>query len=515
MKTVDEIIEIFKGKKETKISIFCGAGISVKSGLPAVSVLLEYILKCLGIERTDIKALKHADGKWSMPFESFMDAFIEHDQNTKLFDIFLLGKPNHNHFLIKRLATHAYLDEVYTTNFDLLIERMFETDPKLKFKVVLENDANAHSNNHGDSYIPIIKLHGTADNSETIRSTIVSITSGVGFENRKKLIRRAFNSISDVLWFWGYSCSDVLDITPTIELMQPNNKTVILLKHDPSIKEIDRAIVVPLDQAGVDHPLRKFNGCMIQVDSDSLVQSILGRECFFVEEAVDPSEWQRIIEEWIDSLEYLHIKYSILCHLFYNTAQYELALKYNGIAIQLNGGKDKRGEGAALSNRGMMLHKTARNAEAINAFRNALEIFNKIEFAFGVATSYNNIGYVYGQMGKVEEGLKHLQAGLDYVEEKTFREAQLCKGYFAKSKGELNIMEGEFTAAEESFNVALDIFQHGYKAEESEVLMLKGKLYRLTGRIEESNEMLSKAITLATKVGYSEVVQKCSHLLSD
>lgn len=514
MKTVDEIIEILKGQKETKVSIFCGAGISVKSGLPDVSVLLEYILKCLGIEQTDIKYLKHTDNKWSMPFESFMDAFIEHDKNTKLFDIFLLGKPNRNHFLIKVLATNACLDEIYTTNFDLLIERMLEIEPKLKFRVILENDTNVHSNDLGDNCIPIIKLHGTANNSETIRSTIMSITSGVGFENRKKLIRKAFNSSSDVLWFWGYSCSDILDITPTIKALQPKNKTIILLNHDPSIKEIDKAIIVPLDQAGVDHPLRKFNGCLIQVDSNLLVQNILGAESCFVEEPVDQSEWQLIIEEWIDSFEYSHIKFSILCHLFYNTAQYELALKYNQNAIQLNRGRDKKGEGAALSNRGMILQKTDRNAEAIKSFWDALAIFNKIEFALGVATSYNNLGYAYGQINNVEEGLNHLQTGLDYVEETTFRESKLCKGYLLKSKGELKLIEGEFQDAEASFNAALDIFQQGYKAEESEILMLKGKLYRLTGKIDESNEILREAITLATKVGYADVVQKSSNLLS-
>jgi tetratricopeptide (TPR) repeat protein len=161
------------------------------------------------------------------------------------------------------------------------------------------------------------------------------------------------------------------------------------------------------------------------------------------------------------------------------------------------------------------LYKTGRNAEAINAFGKALEIFDKIKFAFGVATSYNNLGYVYGQMGRVEEGLDHLHAGLDYVEEKTFREAQLCKGYLAKSQGELYIIKGAFSTAEKSFNEALDIFRQGYKAEEAEVLMLKGKLYKLTGKIKKSNELLSEAISLATKVGCPEVVQKCSHLLSD
>lgn len=515
MWTIDEIIEILKGKNEKKISIFCGSGISARSGLPTVSILLEYILVRLGIEHPDITFLRNADGKWIMPFESFMDVFIEHDKNTMLFNIFLLGKPNRNHLLIKKLAALDFLDEVYTTNFDLLIERIFAADPKIQFKVILENDADTNDKNNTGPCFPIIKLHGTADNVDTIKSTILSITSGEGFENRKKLIRRAFNSTSYVLWFWGYSCSDALDISPTIELIPPNKKTVILLEHDPSIKEINRAIIVPLAQAGSNHPLQKFNGYMVKINSDLLVHNILGKDCNYIEETIDPSEWQDIVEEWIKSFEHNHIKYSILAHLFYHLALYELALKYNELAIKTNNGKDKRGEGAALSNRGMMLFNVGKRDEAINLFRDALKIFKKISYSFGIATSYNNIGHSYGQVGKVEEGLKYIQSGLEYVKKKKFREALLCKGYLLQSRGELEMIEGKFMIAEESFNLALDIFRQGYKAEESEVLMLKGRLYRLIGRIDLSDEIIKEAITLANKVGRCDVAQKCARILTE
>lgn len=119
-----------------------------------------------------------------------------------------------------------------------------------------------------------------------------------------------------------------------------------------------------------------------------------------------------------------------------------------------------------------------------------------------------------GQLGKIEDGFDLLQTGLDYIENNSFKEDLMCKGYFAKSKGELCVKKGDFQGAEENFNLALEIFKKGYKMEEAEVLMIKGEFYRMTGRIEESNELLNDAITLANKVGCSEWVAKCKKILN-
>jgi len=519
MKTIYEITDILSGKKESSITIFCGAGVSVKSGLPTASELLEYILKRLDIEDEDINELKDDSYKWIMPFESFMDAFIEHNQNTKLFEIFLLGKPNHNHYLIKKLANKSSLDKVFTTNFDLLIERMFETEPSLEFKVFLETDIDEYISADND-YIPLIKLHGSADKNESIKSTISSITSGDSFENRKKLIRSAFSSCSDILWVWGYSCSDVLDITPTIQSIQHNNKTVILLQHNPNITDIEKAVVVPLEKSDTNNPFSKFDGYVIHINSDTLVQNIIENEFPLKEKPMNSSQWKRIVDEWVDSFTFEHKKYSILCHLFYNIAKYDLAVKYNNKSIKQNNGIDKRGEGAALSNKSLILDQIGKKKDALKSSYKALEIFNEIKYFFGVATSYNNIGNILGQLGEIEDGFDLLQTGLDYIENNVFKEGLMCKGYFAKSKGELCVKKGDFQAAEENFNLALEIFKNGgYKMEEAEVLMIKGEFYRMTGRIAESiaesNELLNDAITLANKVGCSELVAKCIKILND
>jgi hypothetical protein len=329
MATVEDILGMLRGKRG-RLSLFCGAGISVASGLPTASVLLESILGSLGIEPNDVASLKNLDGTWRMPFEAFMEAFIEHDQNTTLFDIFLLGTPNINHLLIKKLALKGCLGEICTTNFDLLIERMFDAAPSLPLTVVLEN-IHPSTHIHNDHALSLIKLHGTAADHATIRTTIQSIATGDGFDARARLIQRLLTGGSEVLWVWGYSCSDVLDITPAIAAVR-NDKAVILLQHDPGIADLASAVVAPLSHTPSDRPFHGYTGYSVQVDADVLVNELLDRDPYNFEGAIDAGQWEAIVRKWVSSFRHPHIKHSILCHLFYNLAEYNLALKYNAMA---------------------------------------------------------------------------------------------------------------------------------------------------------------------------------------
>jgi tetratricopeptide (TPR) repeat protein len=161
----------------------------------------------------------------------------------------------------------------------------------------------------------------------------------------------------------------------------------------------------------------------------------------------------------------------------------------------------------------LILQQLGRSTEALIAFREALALFELINYPFGVATSYSSIGNVCGHMGRFKEGYDHLELGLRQVANRNFREARLCEGYLLRSRGELNVLEGKFAAAEESYDRALSIFKEGYIAEEAEVTLLKGRLYRLTGRPDDADEMIRQAIALASKVGYAQVALEGARLL--
>ncbi|MFA6579284.1 MAG: hypothetical protein WCU88_09430, partial [Elusimicrobiota bacterium] len=104
------------------------------------------------------------------------------------------------------------------------------------------------------------------------------------------------------------------------------------------------------------------------------------------------------------------------------------------------------------------------------------------------------------------EGYKYLAIGLNYVATHEFAESRLCEGYLRKSRGELNVLDSAFEAADNDYDRALYLFRAGYKAEEAEVLMLKARLYWLMNRRDEARALLHEARELATAVGNREVV---------
>lgn len=512
--TIDEIVQVLRGKRGS-LTILCGAGISIGSGLPAASPLLEAILVTLGIERGDLRKLKTDVGKWCMPFEGFMDAFIEHDQGTtKLFDVFLLGTPCHNHLLMSRLAREGVLTTICTTNFDLLLERALDAPPRVPYRVLLEVDTGLHLHDVPHGVLPIVKLHGSADRKESIRSTLRSIASGHGFRARQRLIRDVFSGPSPNIVVWGYSCSDVLDVTPTLLALEEKPTNVLLVDHDPTVARVQDAVITPLGGTASSHPLHGFRGYRVTVDADVLMQHAYSPMVGSHLDPVRREDWMEIVREWVDELPFLHVRYVILCHIFYKSTQYHSALKYIEKAIGANPGRDNRGAGAALSNRGMILHRLGRNEEALRDFETARSIFESISYWFGVVTSYNNLGYVTGYVGRIEEGRQLLEKGLRLIDAHDFKEARVCKGYLAKSRGELSMLEGRWSAAEESFERALEMFKDGYVAEQADVLMLSGKLRIAAGRAEEAELSLRRAMALAESIGYSSVAEECSRLLA-
>ncbi|MBL0940386.1 MAG: tetratricopeptide repeat protein [Gemmatimonadaceae bacterium] len=478
-----------------------------------VTPLLDACLAALGADDFDIAALRNSSGGWKMPFESFMEAFIEHDKNTTLFGLFLLGMPNRNHYLIKKLASTNRLAVVATTNFDVLIERALADLPNRTFRIVLEHQSTqAYSKNEAE--LPLLKLHGTADDPATIRSTIQSITAGDAFSRRQSLVRSVIAN-SRLLWVWGYSCSDVLDISPAIAASLNDTTEVVLTQHDASVDKLDQALVLPLSVLSESHPFSKFKGYCVRVDSTLLREKIFGDGQIQDTEPIETGEWIAYVRLWIDSFAYPHICFSILCHLFYMAAEYEVALKYNSLTLDASRNTDPRGEGAALSNRGMILFKLNDHVGASEAFQAALEIFSRIVFHFGIVTSYNNIGYLLGHRRRFPEAHAALREGFEYVAANSFPEERLCEGYLRKSQGELYVLDSKLNEADSSYDLALKLFRDGYKAEESEVLMLKAKLRGISLRYEEAMALLQEAEDVATSVGNREVLEACIHLRNE
>jgi NAD-dependent SIR2 family protein deacetylase len=220
-----------------ELAIFCGAGISKNSGLPLANELKQSILEKLLIDKKGMDEVMNSN----LPFEAFMESLSENSDITKILKIFREGNPNRNHILIAKLANNGSLKAILTTNFDLLIEKAFKKEglqENVDFKRYYneEHFAQIDSDELTDK-IGIFKIHGSADDMDSIRTTLKVVASKVLSDRRMRPIKYLFSSGKHKkVLILGYSCSDVFDITPQIQSIVANQKEIIFIEHDNRVR---------------------------------------------------------------------------------------------------------------------------------------------------------------------------------------------------------------------------------------------------------------------------------------
>ena len=140
-------------------SVFCGAGISVNSGIPIVVTLQSYLLRKLGIPDNNIELILNS----GMPFEVFMETINELSDISALLCIFDVGQPNHTHKFLANEIRRGRVSCVLTTNFDCHLETALTEVGLIEgedFRVI--HDEFQSVNLEAESLICplIVKLHG-------------------------------------------------------------------------------------------------------------------------------------------------------------------------------------------------------------------------------------------------------------------------------------------------------------------------------------------------------------------
>ena len=167
---LDEIESLIRGNK---LSVFCGAGISCAppSNLPLANELkLNIVGRLIGFERSQTLV----DKLNKIPLELVIEII---DRNSAKFmpalgKLFHAPRPNRNHVFLARLIATKHLQAIMTANFDTLLEKAISDLSKLSFMVYSTEDAFS-SMKLDDLFHPsIIKIHGTADDIASIRSTV-------------------------------------------------------------------------------------------------------------------------------------------------------------------------------------------------------------------------------------------------------------------------------------------------------------------------------------------------------
>jgi len=543
-----------------EFAIFCGAGISKNSGLPLANELKQSILEKLPIDKKDIDEVMNSN----IPFEAFMETISENTDIPKILDIFEQGVPNTNHILIARLAKNGFLKTIYTTNFDLLIEKALEKEGLIRdknFKVYCDEEqfSRLDFESMDDKIVRVFKIHGSVDNRHSIRTTLKAVASKTPSDRRVSLIRYLFSTGNHRrVLILGYSCSDEFDITPQIQSIEENKKEIIFIDHCKDGTEIED--VGTKEQR---NPFETFPGKRMKCNTDDFLRDLwhsLEKTVGEYEPIQSKLDWEIYLDHWIVSNkgllenDTLNPEYFIASLIFHRISNFEKVIEYSkkslGIAKRMG---DRIRESACCINLGVACRGLGRFNEAIKYCEKALEINLEIKKVMGdiavaqEAECYGNLGIVYNYLGEAERAVEYHQKALEI--RKALRDTKgesVCYTnlgvaydglgrfneaikYYEKAleiKKVIGDIEGEARCygslgaayhGLRNFEIAIEYHEKALKIEtatgnkqgKSRSYGNLGAVYCDLGNLEKGIEYYAKALKIAKEIGDRELEARC------
>lgn len=395
--------------------LFCGAGISLNSGMPLANDLKRYLLGQLCLVNDDIRQIMDAD----LPFEAFMDNLSENSNLSTLLSIFERGTPSTNHALIAKLARHRFIPFVATTNFDLLIEAALENEGLQRnrdFHIYYTEDDFAATNYDSLNTIAVYKLHGSAHDMGSVRTTLRAVAARTLSEKRQSLIEYLFSSgrHRSVLVL-GYSCSDTFDITPHIESLPRPRKEIILVEHSEESEYIE-----PVGAKETHNPFRAYLGKRVKCNTDNFVKTLwtsLDRKIGDYKPTRSDLDWKTVVDDWVQSREERR-KYFILGSLFSDISSVEKAVEHFEKARDLaKASGDALQEAACYINLANLCHEQRDVTKSIQYYEEALRIARRCGHKAGEMGCYAGLATAYARVGRLRRTIRFYKRGLKVAHE--------------------------------------------------------------------------------------------------
>jgi len=221
--TFNELIEkIDSGFREHSIVVWCGAGISIPSGLPGAVQLVKELLENTSLtpeERNRIQQI--VPGR--LPFERLMEVVLDtmdKTAQTGLLKLFTLGEPNAYHLFLAHLAKSGMLKTIFTTNFDCHIETALQ---KAELKQGKDYEVWHDPDTFGeidwkDDVLRLIKLHGSVEATDKLAVTVKRVAAPGAVQQMLGPVNHVFgDGDHSVVLALGYSFSDRFDLSPAIK----------------------------------------------------------------------------------------------------------------------------------------------------------------------------------------------------------------------------------------------------------------------------------------------------------
>jgi len=468
-------------------------------------------LEQFGIEAGDSKALIRADGTLALPFESCMDVVLDNAKNRDLLSLFLLGQPAPGHHVLADLMQREIVLDVYTTNFDCLIETALATRglySGVHYELAYDDSrfGNARRNTRS-----VVKLHGTAREPSTVRATLPGVASAGQSAHLLSaidwLLREGRHERVLVI---GYSCSDVFDIVPAIESITAGSKQVILIEHTPGSTDLSSRATEQIGERSKNNPFRNFAGWRLCIDADAALARLQDALGVPLRIATEPAfDWRDTVNTWAVPLRNDHRGATILAQLFYRISDIPCARKYydRALAICRHVG-DAAHEGAALTNIGLLHDDLDEHALAATLHAEALQRFTSSAHVIGVASAHANLGFSLAYIDPMQ-AIEHSRTAIRSAAERGF------DWIVANALNNLGLAHerlGRYDDARAAYSAALAADRTN-KQGEAVTLNNLSALEQLRGDLPGALRFAGDALAISSRLGYRHAeLEALAHL---
>lgn len=496
---LDELIsEIGNAIKHKKLAVFCGAGISYNSGLPLAHDLLRNLLSAIDVNANDSSTLLNSN----LPFEAFIQTLTDESNVEDILDIFSNGEPNTNHELIAELITKGFVNTVLTTNFDLLIEKAllskgFENGKQFEVYNTEEDFGNVKWDTQK---VKIIKIHGCVSNKEEMAITLEAVASKRISQNKSELIKSFFsNKINPFVCVLGYSCSDLFDITPQIELIEKEGSEVYFIDHS---NKVSLFAIEDIALRKTKNPFQNFKGTRILINADTFIkkvwESILTTPYIYKSSSFS---WKENTAKWLNqSIEYsIGIKNHIAGRLFYDIGEYEYSVKQweQGIAIAQKEGNQLFFY-SQLGNLGMAFNALGKYKEAKKCLQESVSACNDIGNMQGEIAQLQALGNVHRNLREFDEAIKVFTKAVSLAEKNELDSLCTSLGNLATVYNHTEQFDEAIKTLQKGIAIALAT---GNKQSEGSMLCSLGIAFFQKGEYDKGLHFVKESVNTTQLIG--------------
>ena len=495
-------------------AVWCGAGISIPSGLPKADDLIKELLLNTRLNPDEQERISKIVPS-RLPFERLMEVILGTMDNVaqkQLLDLFLLGKPSTYHLFLARLARLGMLKIICTTNFDTHIETALDDEDLERGKdydvyqsIEQFSEIDWHCN-----IIHVIKLHGSVELPEELAVTVSHVAAPGSVPRVHGPVSHVFGNGSHTgVLVMGYSFSDRFDISPAITQAgeSGSNKQVVNLQytlHGDTDYKIDK---IKNERDNI-HPLTVIeNHLCLHGDSEEVVKELCLRLGFGNLGTTKPSSnWRSFLKNFFNKMDKRHdgiAGYYIAGSLLTMIGSDHDAIPYFAHVDEIaKKTENTRWKLLALQNLAGAFIKIGDVDNGLNTLKKAEPLaleFEKGSFSDHVRSQF---GSIYSQLGdsSYQRSLQFYDKALEVAK----KDGDFMR-YVPHLSGIANcwMKLGDFDAAQQAYEYALQIVENS------------GDLYRKAEVFGNIGSLAYIIRDYKSALGWYDKAQKTSNLCGD